>query len=511
MTLLIKAEQLASRAIRKQTTGGKPRVLDLAKRFVPVTKDKTFIQRVFDFGRSLGGFLSGAINLIRNVAVTVTGIFSWLMNRVEQLKQFDWNASDAELRQQMKGQNVQLAAIWGTALGNATGWLVGVGVGYGVSFLCPVIGGAALARTVAAAAGTEALEEITAGIGGALRATAGIFANRAITWGYINYRRLLKRVPKPILVKLYGEQGATFIKETWGNEGEPVISFNSTMDEFVESIRNDATRAFVENFLEESWEGFTEAGFIVAAEIDNAYAQAKQANEEALGQTRIVELTPDKTNKEEKILLVGEEKLIRPQIISTLTQHRLLHNRDVGQWVGQPVDDAMRAKFLNRKLVIVFREKEFPPYRMPGGKRCKQAIYSIPDTRPGVTWKDIKAAASAYMWGPWLLTAKLDNGRKMQIYGATKKDCEKKLQQLLKLTTAQVLKSNVSQEVVGNARNKKKATKMYPCFASVLIRARSSDTEGRTNMRGEVFDEKVIKFELYTPNPPNGLPPLNLV
>lgn len=511
MTLLIKAEQLASRAIRKQTTGGKPRLLDLAKRFVPVKKDKTFIQRVYDFGASLGGFISGAINVIRNIAVSVTGIFSWLVARVEQLKQFDWNASDAQLRQQMQGQNTQLAAIWGTALGNATGWLVGVGVGYGVSFLCPVIGGAALARTVAAAAGEEALEEITTGIGGALRATAGIFANRAVTWGYINYRRLLKRAPRALLVRLYGESGANFIKNTWGNEGGPNLSFNTQMDEFVESIQNDATRAFVENFLEESWEGFTEAGFIVAAEIDNAYAQAKQANEEALGQTRIVELTPDKTNKEEKILLVGEEKLIRPQIISTISNHRLLHNRDVGQWVGQPADESVRAKFLNRKLVIVFREKEFPPYRMPGGKRCKQAVCSIPDTRPGVSWKDIKAAASAYMWGPWLLTAKLDNGRKIQIHGATKKDCEKKLAQVLKLTTAQLLKSNASQEVVGSARNKKKATKMYPSFASVLVRARSQDNEGRTNMRGEVFDEKLIKFELYTEKPPDGLPPLNLV
>lgn len=89
MTLLIKAEQLASRAIRKQTTGGKPRLLDLAKRFVPVKKDKTFIQRVYDFGASLGGFISGAINVIRNIAVSVTGIFSWLVARVEQLKQFD--------------------------------------------------------------------------------------------------------------------------------------------------------------------------------------------------------------------------------------------------------------------------------------------------------------------------------------------------------------------------------------------------------------------------------------
>ncbi|MEP0868873.1 hypothetical protein NDA01_03555 [Trichocoleus desertorum AS-A10] len=511
MPLLIKAEQLTSRAIRKQTTGGKPRLLDLSKRFVPVTKDKTFLGRIFDFGRSLGGFISGAINLIRNIAVSATGIFGWLLARVEQLKQFDWNASDAELRQQMKGQNVQLAAIWGTALGNATGWLVGVGVGYGVSFLCPVIGGAALARTVATAAGTEALEEITAGIGGALRATAGIMANRAVTWGYINYRRLLKRVPKPILERLYGKSGANFIKNTWGNEGEPIISFNSEMDEFVESIQSETTRAFVENFLEESWEGFTEAGFIVAAEIDNAYAQSKQANSEALGQTRIVELTPDKNNKEEKILLVAEEKLIRPQIISTLSQHRLLHNRDVGQWVGSPVDDSIRAKFLNRKIEIVFRAKESPPYYMPGGKRCKVVTCSIPDTKPGVTWKDIKAAASPYMWGSYLLVAKLDNGRQMQIHGATKQAAQKKLEQLLKLSTAKVLKLTGSNEVLVNPRNKKPATKVYPSFASLLIRAKSSDQEGRTNMQGQVFDEKLIKFDLYTKEPPEGLPSFNQI
>lgn len=509
MPLLIEAKNLASRAIRTQTTGGKARVLNLGKSFL-AKKDKGFIATVWNALSGAKNFLFTAIKTFAKTVISAKNIFLSLIATANQIFTFNFNASDADLQQIIKNQNIAIASAWGTAFGRTAGWLTGIAIGAGVAMVCPVIGGAALASGVVLALAPEALEEIAQGFGQAIGVTARAGATATLISTYINFRKLVKSIPLDKLEKILGPQRARAIKYEWGKQGGPSFTLSGKYEERLEKISSAEARAFTESFFDEAFDSFIEAGFIVAAEIDNAYEQSKQSNQQAFGPVRLVEITPDENNKNEKVILVGEEKLIRPQILSTISNHRLLHNRDVGQWVGNPVDDAIKAKFLNRKLVIVFRDKEAPPWRH-GNKRCRQAIYSIPDTRTGLSWKDIKAAASAYMWGPYLITAKLDNGRNMQVYGADERSAEKKLKQLLALSTAKALKINGSKEVLVNARNKKPVTKMYPCFASVLVRARSRDAEGRTNLRGEVFDETVIKFDLYTKEAPEGLPPLNLV
>lgn len=510
MGLLIKAEQLASRAIRKTATGGKPRILNLGKSFLEKGQNKNLIERVWTGLSAAKNFVFAAIKKFRDTVISAKNIFLGLLTTGQALWQFDWNASDAELAEVIKSQNIAIASAWGGAFGRSAGWLTGIAIGAGIAMVVPVIGGGVLAASVAAALAPEAIEEISQGFTNALFVTARAFVQNAVLSGYINFRKLVKRLPLATLEKILGPQRARAIKYEWGKEGGPTFSLAAGGEKKLDSIKSPEAKAFWENFGEEAFDSFIEAGFIVAAEIDNAYEQSRAAAQQALGQSRLVEITPDR-NSDEKIILAGEEKFIRPQILTTLSNHRLLHNRDVGQWVGNPVDDAIRAKFLNRKLVIVFRDKETPPYYLPGGKRCRTAEYSIPDTRAGLSWKDIKAAASPYMWGPYLLTAKLDNGRQMQVYGANKQAAQKKLEQLLKLSTAKAIKINGSDDILVNARNKKPPTKMYPSFGSVLIRAKSRDNEGRTNLQGQIFDEKLIKFDLYTKEAPEGIPPLNLI
>lgn len=502
------AKNLPSRQIRKTATGGKPRRLNLAKSFLEQQQGGGLIQRAWNAGKSLANFITASIDAFRRTVLSAKNIFQQLVGGFQRIWNFNWNASDAELQAIQKSGSVAVASAWGTAVGRVGGWVAGIAIGYGVSMLCPVIGGAALARAVSLAVAPEALQEIGEGIFNAIRVTASATAQNVAIGAFINFRKNIRKMPQEKLAKIVGEKRAKMIREEWGKEGGPIISLAEGRERWVERFKKEETRAFMDAAADEFGDAFIEAGFIVAAEIDNAYEQARAATDQSLGQTRVIELQPDRRNDEEKILLYGEEKLLKPQILSTLANYRVLNNRDVGQIVGSPVDDDKRAKWLNRKLLIVFRDKPTPPWRHPDGRRCKQAEYSISDLKPGTTWRDIKQASKRYTWGKFRATARLDNGRQIAVYGFTEQEAESKLKDLMRLSTADILSLNVSEEKIRNPRNRKEPTLMYPCFASFLIRKRSTDQQGLTDLRGQVWDEKLIKFNLWTDTPPEDLPPL---
>jgi hypothetical protein len=435
------------------------------------------------------------------------GTYSWLVGRAEQLKSFNWNASEKELENMMESQNVRIATAWGTALGSTVGWLAGIAVGYGISFLCPVIGGGSLAKTVASAVSTEALGEVTRGLGAAVLQTLGAIGNNLAISGYINYRKLLKSIPNNVLEGIYGKSTAGFIKNNWGNEGQPSISFNSSMDEFVESIQDKKLRAFVDSFLQESWDSFTESGFIIAQEIDTAYAQAKRANEQSEGKRRTVRLTPDKRRKGEQLILTAGENDLESSTLETLNNYRLIANRDVGQIVGQPAEDFVSAKPLRRQLTLVFKGKKEPPWRN-GTKRAKEISVTIPDVVVGLTWQKIKLAAKPFMWGKFRATAHLDNGRQMVVYGSSKSTAEKTLKRLILLSTAKILSLNVTEEVdKKNIAMRKEPTQVYPAYATMLVR-RPTTGEGRDFLDGSKMLEDSIRIDLWMDQEPKGIPPL---
>lgn len=510
MGLKLIKQLLGSRQVRQKFVPNKgKRSLDLKHEIVRQDGEKNILDKIGDFfnNSGLNGFLSGALNFLGFAGERLaTGTFNWLRDRTEQVKAFNWNASDKELEGLMESQNVRIASVWGSALGSTFGWLAGIGVGYGISFLCPVIGGAALARTVAAKVGSEALEEVSRGLLGAITQTAGAFANNFLISGYINYRKLLKSIPDNVLTSIYGKSTAGFIKSTWGTEGQPIVSFNSKMDELVESIKNDKLRAFTEAFLEESYDSFLEAGVIVAYEIDAAYEQAKRAQENTQGKRRTVRLTPDKKRKEEQLLLSAASNDLETETLSTLNNYRLIANRDVGQIIGMPAEDFVSAKPLRRQLTIVMRSKKEPPYKT-GGKASKTVTITIPDAIVGLSWKRIKLATQPYSWGKFRATANLDNGRQMAIYASNRSEAEKVMKRFLLLTTAKVLTLSVTEEVdKKNIRLKKDPTQLFPAYATMLIR-KDTTGEGRDFIDGSKMVKDSFRVDLWTKEEPKGTPP----
>ena len=513
MAISLRPQELISRFIRTNTAEGitgsnmienisgalnaPSRELDNPFTADLVPDERGILEKFFDFGKSLVGF---ATNLLSAVGISITSVTEWIFAQVESLKQFDWNATDKELKERMKSQNLQLASLWGGFLGQGAGWLAGIAAGAVVGYVCPVIGGAALSRIIAGQTSLEAIEELAGEFQNVFFQTSSIFASQALTNLYMNYRNLLKRAPRSLLESIYGSETTDFIKNTWGEEGEPVISFNKTMDEAVESIRNPYTQAFLEEFLEESWDSFTEAGILIAQELDFAFAQQNQAQEEMLGMERSVEIDLDRNGSDESIYYLDTpQNLLIPQIQSDINNHRLIHNRDIGGIIGEPYSTFTRRAFpMLRSLTIEFRDKPRPPWVDKDTGKIKQAQTSIPDFKRGVTWDKIKAAAKPFTWGAYRATAQLDNGRNTSVYGATKQEAERTLKRLLTLSEAQILKISVSESEYNNPRMRKEPTRMYPAYATVLFRRNSVNGQGRADLRGQSFDEETERIALYT-------------
>jgi hypothetical protein len=185
-----------------------------------------------------------------------------------------------------------------------------------------------------------------------------------------------------------------------------------------------------------------------------------------------------------------------------LHQSKLLHNRDIGQIVGMPVEEWRRAKPHTRTVSIIFRDKKEAPWRHPNGSRCREASYSIPDVKLGVSWQDVKAAADAYTWGKFRATANLDNGRQMAVYGGTPQDAENKLKKLMKLSTAKIVTLSISEEKERNRRLKKEPTRMYPAFVTTLIRRPTNDPDSGRTIGNQTYTETHERYQLWRRDPP---------
>lgn len=479
---------LASRGIREKVGDikGKLRYVSLKNEIIRSEK-KNFLDKVVDFLNSpLVGFITsailGSINFLGN---SVVGAVSWLRDRITQIRTFDWAASDKELEALIAAQNARIFSSWGQAIGRLFGWVVNIGIGYGVSLVVPVVGGSLLAKQVAGKLIVEGGGEVAQSFAAAITQTVGALGNSALLSSYINIRKIINRG------KATESSGVN-------------MSYASRYERWIESIKDPNWRSFIDSASDEFEDSFWENGMIIAREIDEAYQQAKLANEAAKGKKRTVRLIPDKKRKEEQLILTGSQVDLEQSVVETLNNYRLIANRDVGQIVGMPADDYVSAKPLRRQLTLVFKEKKEPPYKMPDGARAKQVTITIPDVVVGLTWRKIKEVALKFTWGKFRATAHLDNGRQMAVYGATKTEAERTCKRLATLSTAKILALNVTEEVdKKNVNLKKKATTMYPAHATLLVR-RPTTGEGKNLLDGSKVDADRIRVDLWTTTPPAG-------
>lgn len=455
----------------------------------------------------LKGFAVGAaLQAIPSMIWSFSSLWTLFFQSTLQIFSFDWNRPDDQLDQQVANQ-------W-TAYGSVLGSVAGSTVGY---LACGVLPATSLfaidermALYVARNVGEEFLDEFIGQAALAIRIGTRNLVQQGAFEVYKNVRRWLKQDSNPVLETILGSNKAQQIKETWGEQNANPFTIYGAIDEQVERIPSQFWRNFTEEMIEEVFDSCIEAGYVVAYSLDGWFAQQKIANQEA---ERVVEVQPDRTNEREKIVLAGPESHVKTGISQALVSHQLIQNRDVGQFVGMPIDDYVREKELSLRIKFQLYSVDAPPYVTVGPNAVRRVTITVPDVkRSALDWQQLRTALggpNGYLWGRWKATARLGRGEFVSAFGATADEAEDRIRAVMTLSNSTIQTVTVTEERradnrITNPRLQKDITRVYPGHITIINRQRVlAADQGRIAVNGNYID-KQSRFELWRDTPPEN-------
>jgi len=486
----VSAIDLAKGSLRSQVVRNiiGERTIDIYKELTTdITEDSEGnpLSWIIGAGARLAGFVLGG--LARAGGLLLGTAVRWLIQSVIQLSNFNWLASDTAIKDFMEGNNLAIASALGALVGGGGVWLTSIGIASAAAIQYPVLGG-----KIALELAEEGGEELRGYLRNFVTQTGNTLAQNALLYVFLQSRRAWR--------KANGMPAAVA-------DGQKPWTISGTIENWAGDIGGTWLRTFVESAIEEASDAAMEAGFILSYALDDYYQSAKLAAQDNLGEHRTIKIIPDKQQEEEFITLSGPQTLLQQDVQTALTTHRWVHNRDLGQIVGQPAEDWLRAGMQRRKLTIVFKSKEKPPWIVPEG-RVKQVAYTVPEPDIGLTWQKLKLAAKPFNWGRYRATVNLDNGRQMAIYGATAAEAEDKIKELLPLSTGNLLTLSVSEEKDRHINLRKHVVRMYPAYATLLIRRSTAELTGTNDLSGDSYRQETIRIDLWPDEEPDDLPPL---
>jgi hypothetical protein len=503
MGFTLTSAQLFSRGVRLQvgTRGGAggffERIVQGAKR----------IASVFTWGNLRGFLIGAALAQIPSLVFSLTNLWSMFTSAAIELYYFDWNIPDDQIDQQAKNRWSAYGGILGGTAGNALGF-----------FACGIVPATSLfafderlASYVLREVSEEAFEELTFELAYVLKLSFRNLTRQTAGWLYKGARRWLKDPNNPIGGLLFGSR-ADEVRKTWGEKNAPSWSFAQAVDKKVEKIPNQFWQNFTEELIEEAIDACIEAGYVLTSSIEGYYAQQKLAQTVTKEAQRVVEVQPNRENEAEKFVLAGPESEVRGQLTTVLTTHQMIEDRDVGQVIGQPLDDYIRAKPLDGlRLQFKLYSLKSPPYSRRGDQRLVEVVVTISDVKRALLdWERLRqvcGGANGYMWGRYLAKAKLDNGGTLKVYGGTENEAEDRLRAFLTLSTAEMKSLTVTEEKrtgerLTNPKLMKEITRVYPGHVSIINRQRTLYLDrGNPSTSGNYIDKRA-RFDLWRSTKP---------
>ncbi len=255
-------------------------------------KNQSGLQKVLGFVLKPVGWLAyKAVELlIKGLGFSVTAIVGAVISTTQFLWNFNWNISDTDIERMQKQLWAQSGVFLGNTVGTTMGWTVcGFGTVAGIAtFNEP------LALYLLKEVGEEAIDEILGSAAQLIRHSSVSLLKSGILESYKNVRKWLKNPKHPFykrLKKIFGKR-----LDDWGKEGAEAFTFAKATEEAIESLPD----GFIENFVQEAYESFTEscteALYVVAAGTDSYLAMQKMAHQHnVLGPYRTVEITFDRS------------------------------------------------------------------------------------------------------------------------------------------------------------------------------------------------------------------------
>jgi len=247
----------ATTIINEEYGGENGQVVPDATAVTVTTGDENIFQKVFNWAvggikavwRAIKGFFNMG-NLIR-----------WGVGATQRIWNFDWNITDAAIKQQQKENTNGLGDTWGEAVGSFVGTFCGFGLGRvalanqadNVRFDPEMIAKLDELRINNFDEDSELWEEARENLIAAVASTARMVGNNLAMESFMGVRKLIKVASKGISLSSIAPGLASNI-EKWGQEGQEPWSFASAQEEMIEKMPEGWFKNFAESFLESAQE-----------------------------------------------------------------------------------------------------------------------------------------------------------------------------------------------------------------------------------------------------------------
>jgi hypothetical protein len=468
----------------------------------------------------VAGWIVKAFNLVNKAGAGVAGFllniigggigwtFTALMNQIQQgarfLWNFNWNATNEELDAQYAVYMNMLAGQLGGTLGNAVGWAV-CGAGPG---LIMMKFNKLLAVRILKEVGEDALDELVANFRVLVQQAIQFALRQTIITTYKSSRRLLRDFltnPDGMGKKIADTLGLDQAKIVeWGEKGNKPWSFAKQVDDWVESIENPILENFTEEFIEEFFDACSEAFYVVANAADQYMLEQKLNKAGIFGDEELVEIQPNRDNEAEKIIIAGPQELIKPAIVQTLTHHQLLHERNIGNFMGETVESLANREYTNIILRLIYSSS-------PHSKQNPTTVTLHNADRAKLDWLEIKTAmggANGYMWGPRQITATLDDETYIRIWADAEGEGLDRVTALSRFVKGTILTVNGLHEMKEGKRKEydtmyKTPRRQYPYEMLVINPVQILNEEnGKATKKGIYKDRQAI-IPLWTDTKPD--------
>lgn len=248
---------VATAIINEEYGGDSGRVVPDATSVTVTGGDENILQKAFNW----------AVNGIKAVWRSIKGFFNmgnlirWGVGAVQRVWNFDWNITDAAIKQQQKSNIESLAETWGEATGSFVGTWCGFGLGRvalanmpdNVRFDPEMIAKLDELRINNFDDDSNLWEEAQENLMAAVAATGRMVGNNLAMEGFLNARKLIKVASKGISLSAIAPGLAGNI-EKWGQEGQEPWSFASAQEKIFEKMKDGWFKNFAQSFLEAAQE-----------------------------------------------------------------------------------------------------------------------------------------------------------------------------------------------------------------------------------------------------------------
>lgn len=423
---------------------------------------------------------------------------------------FNFNATDQELYQQVMQKYGLVGTQLGGALGNFAGFLVFGGTGSFIAYRFNPLLGVKILWDV----GEEALEELCANVASISRniilATAQL---QVVTW-FCGWRHLVKVVlsnPNSRISKLITALGGgdfTKAVNQWGEKGSKPWSFAKATEDIINSLPGWLQDP-IEEFIEEFWDAGQEAMYIVAGDIDQYIAEQQIQKVVENGPLEVVEVQPNREDPEQKLVLAGPQELIKPAIVTALVTDQMIREKDLGLLMGgEPVANTITTPGLPYARIV------FSADQLKKIKPTYIDIHNLDRTKWD-DWDAIKLACggvNGYMWGPYRVEALLPDNSKITCYANSENEGIDLIEGLLRFSIAgddpTKIIWNCNHDIKKGTRQLydstyKQPRRQYPHEFTIINPSRVLNEENGRATRSGVYRDKKSFIPLYTETKPD--------